>query len=176
MKMAKTYQEKLHFRRSKRQLRKLQKPHQPIRLDLWKDGTVTGENGASGSCYKVLTFVKISWLLPCHIDVYCVKRNAFRGTSCAYTRPFANINIRTPTTPIPLNQQNFFARWMFKSHSGSYSTQLPHWPKISVMKFRARDSSKRFKTSTYLVQIIWNYIYIWNTYELREGASTKTAN
>lgn len=86
---------------------------------------VTGENAASGSCYEVLTSVKISWRLPYHIDIYCVNKNAFRGTACAYTKPFANINIRTPKTPMPLNQQNFFARWTFKPHLGSYSTQLP---------------------------------------------------
>lgn len=89
-------------------------------------------------------------LLPYHTDVYCVNENAFRGTACAYERPFANINIRKPTTPIlPLNWQNFFARWTSELYSGSYSTQLPQWPKRSVMKFWGRDSSKRFKTGTY---------------------------
>lgn len=110
---------------------------------------VTEENAPSGSCYEVLTLVKISCLLPYHIDVYCVNKNAFRGTACAHSRAFANINIRTPKPPIPLNRQNFCARWTFKPHLGRYSTQLPQWPKRSVMEFWARDSSKRFKTSTY---------------------------
>lgn len=104
---------------------------------------------ANGRCYNIC---ENQWLLPYHTDAYCVNENAFRGTACAYVRPFANINLRTPTTLIlPLNWQNFFARWIFKLYSGSYSTQLPQRPKRSVMKFWARDSSKRFKTGTYLV-------------------------
>lgn len=52
---------------------------------------------------KVLTFVKFSWPLPHCADAYCINKNAFRGTACAYMRPFANTNIRTPKSPIPLN-------------------------------------------------------------------------
>lgn len=59
---------------------------------------------------KFLTFVKISWPLPHHADVYCINKNAFRGTACAYMRPFATFNIRTPKSPTPLNGQNFFPR------------------------------------------------------------------
>lgn len=129
---------------------------------------------------KVLTFVKIRWPLPHHVDLYCINKNAFKGTACAYMRPFANINLRTPKWLIPLNWQNFFARWS----SSLVQAGVPPNSFLSDKKDLWWTSGQRtvqrdLKLAlTNFENMKW-YIYIksswWNTYKLNEGANIQTA-